>query len=552
MNPVPVIPAPVRAEPLEGSWRICDGSSVAGPPEVADIVRLFVDDVRADTGLELVVSTGVDSDIRVELDASGLDDLPGAAGVRADGDAGADERYCLEVRETVALVRGASREAVHRGLTTLRQLITAGEGDVAGVRILDAPRFAWRGLSLDVARTFHDVETVERVIDMCSLHKLNVLHLHLTDDPGWRFEVPGWPLLTEVGGAGALGDRPGGHYSRDDVARLVGYAADRFVTIVPEIDMPGHSGAVFRSYPGLAPEPSAAAEQAAAIGMAIGALDLDRCTTRRFVSDVLAAVVEQFTTSAYVHIGADEAFGMADDEHAAFVEFAVAEVRHFGRRAIGWQEAARGPVGPDEIVQYWLEPVETERMLGTGMLEAMMPPEVAPLVEATMRTSLTDVPRALERGARVLVSPTTRLYFDRPHLDEGADEEQEARRQRLGLPFYPPTSLRDMVEWDPVTETPGVADDSRLAGVEAAVWCETVADRDDLEALLLPRLSGAAERAWSAAATEWDGYVDRLAAQIPAWDRRGWAWYRPAFLDRATAGVVHGGPAAGTVSTTAV
>jgi hexosaminidase len=542
MNLVPLIPAPLRAEPVEGAWRVWDGSSIAGPAEVTDILRLFVDDVRADTGIELEVTTDINSaDVRVELDASpdaaDLDDLPRAAGVRPDGDEGADERYRLEVCEAAALVRGASREAVHRGLTSLRQLITAGQGEVAAVRILDAPRFAWRGLSLDVARTFHDVESVERVIDMCSLHKLNVLHLHLTDDHGWRFEVTGWPLLAEVGGAGALGDRPGGHFRPEDVARLVAYAAARFVTIVPEVDMPGHAGAVFRAYPQLAPDPSPAADQAAAMGIGIGALDVDRGTTRRFVSDVLAAAVEQFTTSAYIHIGADEAFGMADDAHAAFVELAVAEVKRLGRRAIGWQEAARGLVGPDEVVQYWLEPGETAQMLDSGMLTAMLPAEVAPLLEATMRTSLTDVPRALERGAKLLVSPTTRLYFDRPHADEGADEEQESRRQRLGLPFYPATTLRDMVEWDPVAETPGVADDSRLAGVEAAIWCETVTDRDDLEALLMPRLPGTAERAWSAAPTEWDEYVDRLSALTPAWDRRGWAWFRPAFLVKFNAGV---------------
>jgi len=164
------------------------------------------------------------------------------------------------------------------------------------------------------------------------------------------------------------------------------------------------------------------------------------------------------------------------------------------------------------------------------LLTTLLPAEVVPLIEATMRTAHTDVPRALEHGARVIVSPTTRLYFDRPHADEGADEEQEARRTRLGLPFYPPTSLRDMVEWDPIAETPGVTHADQLAGVEAAVWCETVANRDDLEALLLPRLPGAAERAWASAPTVWDDYVARLAAQTPIWDRRGWAWFRPAFL----------------------
>jgi hexosaminidase len=532
---VPVIPAPVAAVPAAGAWQVRDGARVAGPDALAEVLVRFADDVYADTGIELLVSTdAADADVRVEQDAAGLTALAPAAGVRADGSDHADERYRLQVSDTGVLVHAAAPEAVHRALTTLRQLIAAAAAtdaaEVPAVRISDAPRFAWRGLSLDVARTYHDVETVKRVIDMCSLHKLNVLHLHLTDDQGWRFEVPGWPLLAEVGGAGALGERPGGHYTRADVADLVGYATERFVTIVPEVDMPGHTAAAFRAYPELAPAPSPAADQAAAVGIPIGHLDLARADTRRFVTDVLAAVAEQFPTTAYIHIGADEAFGMPDADHAAFVEYAVAAVKRSGRRAIGWQEAARGPIGPEELVQYWIEPTETQRMLDSGLLTTLLPAEVVPLIEATMRTAHTDVPRALEHGARVIVSPTTRLYFDRPHADEGADEEQESRRTRLGLPFYPPTSLRDMVEWDPIAETPGVTHPDQLAGVEAAVWCETVANRDDLEALLLPRLPGAAERAWASAPTVWDDYVARLAAQTPIWDRRGWAWFRPAFL----------------------
>lgn len=532
---ISVIPAPIHVVRAGGTWQVGDGARIAGPVELAAVIARFVDDVRVDTGLRLLPVGGADHvDVRVDWDAAGLDGLPASEGVRADGADDADERYGLEISEAGALVRGTTTEAIHRGLTTLRQLIataiSTGDGGVTAVEIADAPLFAWRGLSLDVARTFHDVETVERVIDMCSLHKLNVLHLHLTDDHGWRFDVPGWPLLAEVGGAGALGDRPGGHYSPADIAHLVAYAAERFVTIVPEIDMPGHCAAVFRAYPELAPAPSPAAEQAAAYGMTIGALDLRRDGTRTFVTDVVAAAVAQFPTSAYVHIGGDEAFGMADADHATFVTYAAAVVTTAGRRAIGWQEAARGRVGAETVVQYWLEPAETERMLDSGMLAAALPAEVVPLLEATMRTSLTDVPLALAQGARVLVSPTTRLYFDRPHADEGADDTEEARRSRIGLPFYPATSLREMVEWNVLAETPGAAHLSQLAGVEAAVWCETVSDRNDLEALLLPRLSGAAERAWSARPTGWDEYVDRLRAQTTIWDRRGWAWFRPAFL----------------------
>lgn len=163
------------------------------------------------------------------------------------------ERHRIEITSDGISVWGTTPEAVHRGLTTLRRLVTARAVDSAAsldrLRIPDAPRFARRGLSPDVARIAHDVETVRRVIDLLSLHKLNVLHLHLTDDQGWRVEVPGWPLLTEIGGAGARGDRPGDHYSTEDVSSLVQYADERFATLTPEIDMPGHASAVFRSYP---------------------------------------------------------------------------------------------------------------------------------------------------------------------------------------------------------------------------------------------------------------------------------------------------------------
>ncbi|MET0782527.1 MAG: family 20 glycosylhydrolase, partial [Microbacterium sp.] len=393
------------------------------------------------------------------------------------------------------------------------------------------PRFAWRGLSLDVVRTFHGPATIRRVIDMCSLYKLNVLHLHLTDDQGWRFEVPGWPLLADVGGAGAIGDRPGGHFTRADIADLVAYAAERFVTIVPEVDLPGHAQAIFRAYPELAPEPTPESSAAAAAGFPIGTLDLDRGATRRFLEDVIAAAADQFHTSAWIHVGGDEAFGMAPEDHAAFVEAAMDVVKRHGRRPLGWQEAGRSAVGPDDVVQYWIEPNEMSQMLESGMLQSMLPPEVASMLEATMRESITDVPDALAKGARVLVSPTTRLYFDRPHAGPAADDAQEAQRQRVGLPFYPPTSLRDMVEWDPVQETPGANSEDQLIGVEAAVWCETVIDRDDLEFLLLPRLAGAGERAWSASPTEWADYSRRVSAAPRTWNNRGWFWFRSSEAD---------------------
>jgi hexosaminidase len=537
---IPVIPVARTTSVRSGSFRLASGDAIVADTVAADVVERFIVDLQIDAGVGLELVPRADAGtpaISVELGFIAPDGVPLATGVRADGRtlAEADERYEVTIAAAGIQVHAATPEGVHRALTTLRQLVAAAVvGDVAELpelTLVDGPRFAWRGLSLDVVRTFHGPETVRRVIDMCSLYKLNVLHLHLTDDQGWRFEVPEWPLLAEVGGAGAVGDRPGGYFTQDDVADLVGYAAERFVTIVPEVDLPGHAQAIFRAYPELAPKPTPESEAAAAAGFAIGTLDLGRGPTRRFLEDVIAAAAEQFGTSAWIHVGGDEAFGMAREDHAAFVDAAMDVVRRHGRRPLGWQEAGRSAVGPGDVIQYWIEPNETLLMLQSGMLQTMLPPEVAPVLEATLRESLTDVPEAVAKGARVLVSPTTRLYFDRPHAGPAIDDAQEAQRERVGMPFYPPTSLRDMVEWDPVQETPGAVSDDQLIGLEAALWCETVTNQDDLEFLLLPRLAGAGERAWSASPTEWADYSRRLSCAPRAWNRRGWVWFRSTEAD---------------------
>src|SRR4029453_1483191 len=168
------------------------------------------------------------------------------------------------------------------------------------------------------------------------------------------------------------------------------------------------------------------------------------------------------------------------------------------KRAIGWQEAARANVGADDVVQYWIEPNQMAAMMNSGALDGVPPAELAAVFLETMGKSSDDVPTALAKGTRVLVSPNTVLYFDQPHAETAATEGQEALRARVGLPFYPGTTLREMVEWDPVSVTPGIDSDDRIAGVGAAVWCEPVTSRDDLEFLLMPRLAGLGERAWSA------------------------------------------------------
>ncbi|MFE1292755.1 family 20 glycosylhydrolase [Streptomyces sp. NPDC058751] len=550
-----IIPAPLHTTTHDGGGlSIAPGAAVLGGPDLADTLQVFVDDVARDTGLRLAVNlngTGPQphtaATIQVELITSGpaaeeLAALPEPGGLRADNGDPTAERYGLEVSGAHARVWAATPEGVHRGLTSLRQLLTAGlqpdgTAQLPPLRVLDTPRYAWRGLSLDVARTFHDADQVLRVLDILSLHKLNVLHLHLTDDQGWRVPITNWPALTEVGGTGALGDRPGGWYTAEDIDRIVTHARQRHITVVPEIDMPGHCQAVFRSYPELAPATGNAVPDpdpaSVPVPVPVGNLAPHREITWRFVEDVLTDVARLFPDSAYLHLGGDEAFGMPDEAHIAFVDRARHIARSLGRHVVGWQETARSAVGPQEVVQYWIDAAEMREALDSGALAQMMPAETAAIVAATMAKAEHDIDRAADKGASILLSPTSHLYLDRPYAEPGADADDEARRARVGLPVYPPKTVEQIYDWAPDSALAAATDrEAAVAGVEAALWCETVTSGEDLEFLLLPRLAGIAERAWSpSGAGTWDDYRGRLAVQSAAWHRRNWTWFASTLID---------------------
>jgi hexosaminidase len=507
---MPVIPLPDHVDIQAGTFVVHDGDRVLAEESLAEVSAIFMRDVGADSGLALAHGAD-DGAIRLELDATSFEAVAPASGVRADGEQEPDERYGLRVSAAGIRVWAATPEGIHRGLTTLRQLISRTAGTLPQLEIIDGPRFNWRGLSLDVARRFHDVRTVMRVIDMCSLYKLNVLHLHLTDDQGWRVPVRGWPALTADGSQ---------HYSRDELDELVAYAAARFITVVPEVDMPGHVSAALAAYPELR-----TGAQLEVPGMpAVANLDPANDHTWNLVRDVVTELAERFPTSRFIHIGGDEAFAMSDDTHVSFVDRARAIVTARGRRVIGWQEIARAAVTSGDVVQYWMEPSladEAEGLAGAGLTSELME-----LLRGTLAKAQRDIPLAVGKQASVLLSPTGRLYFDRPFPPGSARPEQEAQRARLGLPVYPPASLRDGIAWEPGDELSGV-DEEVIVGIEAAVWCETVQDGRDLEFLLLPRLCGAAEKAWAGrGVTDWGGYSNRLSPQAAAWSRRGWSWFR--------------------------
>jgi hexosaminidase len=309
------------------------------------------------------------------------------------------------------------------------------------------PRFEWRGAMLDVARHFFGVDDVKRFVDAIAPLGLNRLHLHLTDDQGWRIEIESWPRLAEIGGATAVGGGPGGYYTKAQFRELVAYAGAQGVTIVPEIDLPGHVNAALVAYPELAPA-GYDAQPYTGIDVGFSTLDVSNELTYSFVDDVVREVAA-LTPGAWFHLGGDEAAATPRADYIRFVERVLEIVRAHGKVPVGWEEIARAKLPPGTIVQHWKD-------------------------EELARA-------AVAQGARVLMSPATRTYFDMK-LDP---------LTKLGLVWAGYVSLDDAAGWDPATQVDGVGE-ADIVGVEGCLWSETFETYADVESMAFPRLDALA------------------------------------------------------------
>jgi hexosaminidase len=329
-------------------------------------------------------------------------------------------------------------------------------------READTPRYEWRGVMLDVARHFFGVNDVKRFIDVIARYGLNRLHLHLTDDQGWRIEIESWPRLAEIGGSSAVGGGSGGWYTQDEYAQLVAFAADRGVVVVPEIDMPGHVNAALVAYPQLAPA-GYTPEPYTGTDVGFSSLDVASELTYDFVDDVVREVAA-LTPGPFFHIGGDEAAATAPADYVHFVERVGAIVQRHGKRMVGWEEIARAGLPPGTIVQHWKDP------------------ELAA--------------RAVEQGASVVMSPAPKAYLDLKY-----DESTE-----LGTTWAGYVGVRDAYDWDP----------GDVLGVEAALWSETLTTLADVEFMAFPRLLALAEVASTPAEQrDWEDFRLRLAEHEP-------------------------------------
>ncbi len=478
-----LIPRPVSLAPAPGVFWLKPASRILVEPEVDELAAIG-------RGLAEALTPLVGYPLPV-LGAGG----PTAAGDLILATSGSDaalgeEGYELAVTPEQVKIAAPCPAGIFWGVQTLRQMLPAGaprpEGQpgplpIPAVTVRDRPRFPWRGFMLDVARHFFGVDDVKHLIDLIAAYKMNRLHLHLTDDQGWRLEIRSWPALTEIGGSTSVGGGPGGFYTQAEFASLVAYARERYVTVVPEIDLPGHTGAALASVPELNAD-GVAPPVYTGIGVGHTSLCLDREVTYRFVGDVLREVAA-LTPGPYLHVGGDEALVTEPDDYRAFIERVQTIVNGLGKRLVGTEEIAQARLLPGAVVQHW---------------------------------AVGPARQSLPQGVKVIMGPATRAYLDMKY-DASTP---------LGLEWAGHVAVPDAYAWDPAAQLPGVGEGDVL-GVEALLWSETLCSRADVETMALPRLLGIAEIGWSPAeGRSWEEYRLRLAAHGPRLDAMGRRYYR--------------------------
>lgn len=472
-----IVPAPASLTLNPGGPFRLDSMSTIAVDNDADVARtgeMLAALLRPSTGYAIPVSTG-----SAKAGAIALRVSPAASG----------EEYQLRVTRDSVRISGTP-EGIFRGMQTLRQLLPpAIESDmkvsrgwtVEAVTIVDRPRFAWRGSMLDVARHFFTVDEVKQFVDLLALYKLNVLHLHLSDDQGWRIEIKSRPRLAAMGGVTQVGGGPGGFYTQADYAEIVRYARERYISVVPEIDMPGHTNAALVAHPELS---CSRVAPALYTGTEVGWSTLchNKEETYALIDDVVRELAA-ITPGRYIHVGGDEVEVLTRDEYIRFVERVQDIVGRHGKKMIGWEEVAKARLRPTALVQQW-----------KGDSAVL----------------------ALQYGAKVILSPAPRAYLDMKYTNT----------TELGLTWAAIIEVADAYNWDPAAFQAGVTERD-IVGIEGPIWSETLRNITAVQYLAMPRLPALAEVAWSPqSARDWESFRVRIAAHAPRWNYLGVNYYR--------------------------
>lgn len=512
-----IIPLPAQMERLAGQFALNAETEVLyepGMPSNKVAAETFADVLRPPTGLPLPVREG-DGPTANTVYFGAIEHSEEMGG----------EGYRLWVMPDYARVAAPSAAGLFYGIQTLRQLlppqalakepVANTEWTIPCVDITDTPRFAWRGMLVDVARHFMPKEALKEFIDVMALHKFNRLHLHLSDDQGWRIEIKKHPKLTEVGAwrdetlAGHLrdgantfdGTRHGGFYTQDDIRELVAYAAERHITMVPEIEMPGHAQAAIAAYPEL----GCTGEQLPVLtywGVNENVFNAEESTIQ-FLQDVLSEVLELFP-SEFIHIGGDECpkkqwresprvqermreLGIETEDalQSWFVKRMDVFLTERGRRLIGWDEILEGGLAPGATVMSW-----------RGVMGGIA---------------------AASAGHDVVMAPTSHTYLD---YYQSKDESEP-----LGIGGFLP--IERVYEFEPVPEQLSKKEARHILGAQAQLWTEYIKTPEHLQYMAFPRGCAIAEVVWTPKERrDFEEFMKRLPAHLERFESMG-VNYRP-------------------------
>jgi len=481
-----ITPAPAKAVVAEGTFKLSAATRIVvakGDVEAKGVAFQLAELIQRSRGFRPAVVEGPPT--------------AGAIVLTREGPAG--EAYRLDISPAGVTIAAAQRAGLFYGAMSLWQLATpdAAQGPVAlpAAAIEDAPRFAWRGLMVDSARHFQSLDTLKAVIDTMAAHKMNTFHWHLVDDQGWRLEIRKYPKLTQVAGwrhdpgAAAKDPKYGGFYTQDQARELVAYAAARNITVVPEIETPGHALAPIVAYPALgvaAPDASNMGDW----GVFPWLYNTDDATFA-FLDDVLSEVMDIFP-SPFIHVGGDEAIkdqwkaspkiqakikdlGLKDEHELQswFIQRVGKSLERRGRRLIGWDEILEGGLAPNATVMSW--------------------------------RGIDGAVAAAKAGHDTVLSPHPTLYLD--HRQSASWEEPTGR----GLII----TLKDVYAFDPAPAQLSPDERKHILGVQANVWTEHMQTDTRMQQMAFPRAIALAERAWTREEDiSWDDFARRLPAEM--------------------------------------
>ena len=466
-----IIPKPVSIIAADGIFALTEKSNIFISGESAELMQIgkyLSQKLQPSTGFGLAVKTfeGKPASGDFILAISSEDTQLG------------NEGYQITITPKAVNLIANKPAGLFNGIQTIRQLFPAkiemstlqqGQWEIPAGIIRDYPEYPFRGVMLDVARHFFQVDDVKRYIDLMASYKMNVMHLHLSDDQGWRIEIKKWPKLTSIGGSTQVGGGKGGFYSQEQYSDIVKYAAERFIMIIPEIDMPGHTNAALASYPELNCNDKAT-ELYTGTKVGFSSLCTSKEITYQFITDVFGELAA-LTPGPYLHIGGDESHVTKLEDYIPFVNKVQTIVASVGKQVIGWDEIALSTLKPNSFVQFWAK--------------------------------ADNAIKGVKQGAKVIMSPAANAYLDMKYNST----------TNLGLNWAGYIEVDKGYSWDPATLVPGIGKENIL-GIEAPLWSETITNMEELEYMVFPRLPGYAEIGWSSPAVRnWQDYKTRLGKQ---------------------------------------